>query len=174
MKQKQSRAKTSQKPKAKPEVKMNDKKNDWLNPKVFILLAIVFIITQSLGLYLAGEFIRMDLAQPVNPFAENVNDISNSIYLIGIILFTTLIILIALKFRKNRNFLIYIEALAVFTTSLLVFSVLLPGFEFLIALAIIAWRYTHIKSVSFRNLVAVIAVAGAGSFIGISNRATSW
>jgi len=150
------------------------KEESWLSPRVFLLLAAIFLIAQTLGLMVANALIAQNLAQPM--FGDDINDLSNAIYLFGTILAMTVVILIAIRFRRKSNFLWLIEGLAVFTTSTIVVGVLMPAqiaaiipfYDLLAAIAIVAWRYTHRESVAFRNFVSVIAIAGAGSLIGVS------
>ena len=151
-----------------------EKEESWLNPRVFFLLAIIFLVAEILGLMVANALIAQNLVQPM--FGEDVNDIWSAIYLFGTILSMTIVILLILKFRKKANFLWFIEAMAVLTTSMIVVGVLMPAqianvipfYDLIAAIAIVAWRYTHRKSVFFRNVVSIIAIAGAGSLIGVS------
>jgi presenilin-like A22 family membrane protease len=149
--------------------KQEPSKQNWLDIKVFLLLAIVFISVQTIGLYIAKQLFFLGLQQP--PFTEDINDITNSIYLISVILLMTGFILLLLKIRKTKKFLWLMEGLAVFSTSLIFFTALFPTNDFLviiITLSIIVWRYTHRENVLFRDFVSLIAIAGAGAFLGIS------
>lgn len=160
-------AKKSGRAKARPvKKKQKDENESWLSAKVFVLLAAIFLIVESLGLLAAVLLLAQGQQQPI--FGESVNDISNAIYLFAVIMAMTVLILLLLRLRKKRNVLWAIEALAIFATSTVFFGALLPGWELVIALAVVAWRYTHRESVWFRNICSGIAVAGAGSLIGIS------
>jgi len=143
--------------------------SSWMNTEVFVLLAIVFISVQALGLYVAKQLFLLGLQQP--PFTEDINDIANSFYLFGAIILMTVFILILLKLRKTKKLLWLIEALAVFSTSIIFFTAFFPTNDIIVlalTAIIIIWRYTHRENVLFRDFVSLIAIAGAGAFIGIS------
>ena len=153
--------------KSKPEKQKPD--SSWITPEVFVLLAIVFIAVQTLGLYIAKQLFFLGLQQP--PFSEDINDITNSFYLFGVIMLMTAFILILLKLRKTRKLLWLVEGLAVFSTSIIVFSAFFPTNDIIVlglTAIIIVWRYTHRENVLFRDFVSLIAIAGAGAFLGIS------
>ena len=148
---------------------MKKEKNSWTNSKVFILLAILFVITQSIGLYVATKLISLNVEAKL--FTDDINDPINAIYLFLMILVMTGVILLILKFRKKNNFLWVIEALAVLSTSLIVFSAIFPTNDILVLilmLIIFVARYTHKENLIIKNLVSVIAISGAGAMIGIS------
>lgn len=148
---------------------MKKEKNEWVNSKVFILLAVVFIITQSIGLYVATTLINLNVEAKL--FTQDINDPINAIYLFLMILLMTGVILLILKFRKKNNFLWIIEALAVLSTSLIVFSAIFPTNDFLVIvlmLIIFVARYFNRENIFIKNIVSVIAISGAGAMIGIS------
>ncbi len=159
--------KIKQKDESSPTQK-NKEEVGWLNIRVFVLLGIIFLITQVIGLFVANSLIAQGFAQA--PFTDDINDPLNSIYLFFVIIGMTIAILLALRFKRQRNFLWIIEALAIFVTSTVVFSSFIFDdlIVLLLAILILVWRYTHRKSVWFRDIVGIIAIAGAGSFIGIS------
>lgn len=146
-----------------------NKEKSWLSFKVFLLLGIIFLITETLGIVVAKELSTQGLAEA--PFTQNINDVENAIYLIAIILSTTLILIIALRIRKTIKFVWLLESIAIFTTCTIVLSALLPEIDLIVLLLtaiILIIRYTHKKSIWIRNLASIIAIAGAGSFLGIS------
>ena len=153
----------------KSEKLLRAKKEDWVSLEAFKKLAIIFVITQTLGLIVATLLLAQGAQQPI--FTENINDVANSIYLIFMILAMTAVILIVLRFRRKRNILWYIEALAVFTTTIVVASAFFPTNDYIalaIAILLVAWRYTHRNNLWLRNVVGIIAIVGAGALIGIS------
>ncbi len=150
----------------KTELKESENKK---NSQVFLLLAIFFIITQSIGLFVTSTLISLNVEAKL--FTEDVNDPINAIYLFLVILLMTGIILLILKFRKQNSFLWIIEGLAVLSTSLIVFSAVFPNNDLIaIALTLIIFvlRYTNRENVLIRNIVSVIAISGAGAMVGIS------
>ncbi len=149
--------------------KHTNNNDDWLSPDAFILLAITFVAVQSIGLYVAKILYLNGLAQA--PFTDNINDITNAIFLFGTILLMTLTIIILLKLRKTKKLLWLVEILAVFSTSIIVFSAIFPTNDLLVLLftaTLLALRYTNRNNMLFRNLASLVAIAGAGSFLGIS------
>ncbi|MFA5125472.1 MAG: presenilin family intramembrane aspartyl protease [archaeon] len=143
--------------------------SSWMNTEIFVLLAIVFISVQTFGLYVAKQLFLLGLQQP--PFTEDINDIANSFYLFGAIILMTVFILILLKLRKTKKLLWLIEGLAVFSTSIIFFTAFFPTNDIIVLVLtaiIIIWRYTHRENVLFRDFVSLIAIVGAGAFIGIS------
>ncbi len=140
----------------------------WLDKKVFAQLGILFLIAQTLGLYVATILIMSGIE--AKAFTEDINDPINAVFLVLEILFFTLILLLILKYRKKGNFLWIIEGFAIFLTSWIVFSVIFWN-DFIgiaMALLILYYRYTHKKSVWFRNVVSIITIAGAGGLIGLA------
>ncbi|VVB76210.1 Signal-peptide peptidase, presenilin aspartyl protease [uncultured archaeon] len=100
-----------------------------------------------------------------------MNDLANAAYLFGYILVMTIILLVLLRMRKTRKVIWLVEAMAIFATTVIVFSAFLPTNDLIvliIALAVLAIRYWKHKNIWIRNITSVLAVAGAGSIIGIS------
>ena len=145
------------------------KEEQWLSNQVFTLLALVFLIVQIVGLYAAKQLFLLGLQQPI--FSPDINDVANSIYLFGTILVMTVVILFLIRMRRTRKLLWVVEALAVFTTSTILFSAFFPTNDLLVYLLtaiVLVARYTNTKSLLIRDIVSMIAIAGAGAFIGIS------
>jgi presenilin-like A22 family membrane protease len=141
----------------------------WLSARVFVLLATMFVITQVVGLFIANELIKLGITS--GAFTEDINDPLNAVFLFGIIIVMTVVILLALKYKRQTKFLWLVEGLAIFSTSIVVFGAIFPYDDLLvliIALFILVYRYTHKENVWFRNFVSMIAIIGAGAIIGIS------
>lgn len=142
---------------------------NWFSAQVIITLSIMFTSVQILGIYVAKQLISFGLSQPM--FGTDINDVTSAIYLFISIMISTAIILILIKFRRTKKLLLLFEAMAIFSTCTIVLTTIFPTNDLLVllvALAILAWRYTHRQSVLFRDFVSLIAVAGAGAYIGIS------
>jgi len=145
------------------------KKESWLNPRVFILLAIIFVLVQTLGLFVAQQLFFQGQQQTF--FSSDMNDLANAAYLFGYIIVMTIILLVLLRMRKTRKVIWLVEAMAIFATSVIVFSAFLPtndNLVLLLAIIILAIRYWKHKNIWIRNITSVLAIAGAGSIIGIS------
>ncbi len=153
----------------KPVSKTEANGGTWINNEIFLKLATVFLATEVLGLFVAKALFAQGLQQA--PFAEDINDILNAFYLFGVIIFMTIVILLALKMKHTKKMLWVVEALAIFATSTIVMSAFFPTNDLVVlgtvALLLIL-RYTNRKNLMIRNLASVIAVAGAGAFLGIS------
>ena len=145
-----------------------NKKLSWLNKDVFILLTGLFLIAQTLGLIVAQKLILLDIKSA--PITGDLNNPLEAIYLIVMILIMTTFILILLKYKKNKSLWIF-EALAIFSTSIIVFGSFFPkddSLVFLITIVILAFRYTHKENKLFKNFVSILAISGAGAILGIS------
>jgi presenilin-like A22 family membrane protease len=148
---------------------VKNKKTHWLSIEVFALLTAVFVVSQIIGLFIANKLLELGIVS--SSFTEDMNDPLNAVILFGMIMLMTIIILLALRYKKQRKFLWVIEALAIFATATVVFGAVFPYDDFLvllITLAILVYRYTHKDNVWFRNFVSLIAIIGAGAVIGIS------
>jgi presenilin-like A22 family membrane protease len=145
----------------------NKEHENWLSAEAFILLAVMFVVVESIGLYIAQTLFLQGLTQ--TSFTGNVNDVENSLILFGIMMVMTLVTLLLMK--RTKKLLWLVEGLAIFSTSIIVFSAIFPTNDVLVILltiALIAWRYTHKEDVVFRNVVSLIAIAGAGAYLGLS------
>ena len=149
--------------------KENQTNNEsWLSAEVIIKLAIIFIIIEGIGLFVAINLIPQNVAQPL--FSEDINDPMNAIGLFVTILIMTGIILLILKYKKENQFLKLIEALAIFSATIIVMSAITTNeiLAITIALGITITRILKRKSILLRNIVGAIAIAGAGALLGIS------
>jgi presenilin-like A22 family membrane protease len=141
----------------------------WLDKKVFLMLTILFFFSQSIGLLVANNLLTLGIKS--TPITGDINNPLEAVYLIGMILLMTILLLVVLKYKKQRKLLWLFEGIAIFTTSTIVFGSFFPADDILvliIVLAILAYRYTHKNNVLFRNFVSIVAIAGAGALIGIS------
>ncbi|MBT4192583.1 MAG: hypothetical protein HOE11_04700 [Candidatus Diapherotrites archaeon] len=148
---------------------VKNKETHWLSVEVFALLTAVFVVSQIIGLFIANKLLELGIVS--GSFTQDMNDPLNAVILFGMIMLMTIIILLALRYKKQRKFLWVIEALAIFATATVVFGAVFPYDDFLvllITLAILVYRYTHKDNVWFRNFVSLIAIIGAGAVIGIS------
>ena len=143
-------------------------KLNWLNKEVFILLTGLFIVAQTLGLIVAQNLILLDIKSA--PLTGDLNNPLEAVYLIIMILVMTGVILIILKYKKAKSLWLF-EALAIFSTSIIVFGSFFPQDDllvFLITIVILAFRYTHKENKMYKNFVSILAISGAGALLGIS------
>ncbi len=170
MPNKKNKKSYSKKDKAKLEEKKEIKKDNssWKNKKVFLLLTILFVIAESIGLFVALRLINLGVKS--SPITGDINNPLEAIYLISVILLMTGLILVLLKYKRQRKFLWLFEIMAIFVTSIIVMGTIIPDdfIVLIITLLIIIYRQKNKKNILLRNVVSIIAIAGAGSLIGIS------
>ncbi len=141
-----------------------------MNKPLFLQLLGFFVIVQFVGLYVGYQLFQADV-QPII-ITENPNDIANSFGLLGYVFLGTILILLAIKFLPD-NVLYWvfkgIEALAVFSTALIVFFSFVPEeFAILLAVGLVVIRIFAPQYLIWRNVSSVVATIGAGSLIGVS------
>jgi presenilin-like A22 family membrane protease len=142
-----------------------------MNTSLISKLIFLFIITQSLGLYVGSALISSievgDLEQP-SIITDNPDDIENGVFLIGYILVMTGILLFVIKYVKTGFVFRFIETIAVFGAAFIVFAVFVGDAGLFLALAVIIAKNIWKKNIHIRNLASVLATAGVGALIGIS------
>lgn len=136
-----------------------------MNRQLLIQLIAIFAVTQVLGLYVAANLMNQNI-EPA--FPGDKNDVANAFVLFAYILVFTVMLLAFMKFFKGRRFFKVIEALVIFSTTLIVVDAFLPEAAFLFAVIMVALRNIISDNIMLRNISSIIAVAGAGALIGIS------
>jgi len=162
---------TNQNKKTNPNVKLEEtpqKEESWINSEAIAKLAIVFLIIECIGLITASALISQNISEP--PFSENVNDPINAIGLFFTILIMTGFIILIIRLKKERKFLVIIETLAIFSTAIIVFASTLNNdtIAILLAILLIVLRNLNREDLKMRNISAGIAIAGAGALLGVS------
>lgn len=145
------------------------KEESWFTKEAVLMLAVSFLLIELIGLVVAQNLFAQGYSEPL--FTENINDAVNGLYLFGMIIFTTIIFLVIIKFKRTKKLLWAIEMLAIFSTSLIVFSSFFPKdviIPLLLTTIVFVLRYSQVKNVTIRSVAAGIAVMGAGAYIGIS------
>jgi presenilin-like A22 family membrane protease len=133
---------------------------------LLLQLAIIFLASQVLGLFVADALIVENVS--VTLASDDINDVNNSLFLFGEIILVTIIFLAILKFTKGDLLLQILEALAIFGSSLIVFLAILPDLALLFALLLLTMKKLIPESLLMKNIVSTIAVAGVGALIGVS------
>lgn len=167
--QKNKKIKTTKKNSSQKTKETQNKQEKWEGKKIYLLLAIVFLIAECLGLFVAASLYQQGMQQA--PFSSDVNDIENAIGLFVTILIMTGFILLILKFKKERKLLVLMEILAVFSTTILVLSAFIKNNDIvilLLAILLIIIRNIDRNNLVMRNIAGIIAIAGAGALLGIS------
>ncbi|MFH1751579.1 MAG: presenilin family intramembrane aspartyl protease [archaeon] len=138
-----------------------------MNHKLIGQLVAVFIVIQFIGLGVAFNLILSDTQ--VQLLTENPNDLINVVYLIAVILFFTGVLLVSARYFKGHHFYKLLEALIIFSTSVIVFEIFFNSLSAIVlALVLIALKNMYPKRLLVRNSIAVIASAAAGAIIGLA------
>ncbi len=142
-----------------------------MNYRLLAQLALLFITTQALGLFVGNYLISQDIHTTI--VSDNPDGVENGIGLIVWILIMTGVLLAIIKFVSEKILFILLkglETLAIFGSA---FIVLLPfGLDeaailSLSALLVIV-RIVKKDNVLLRNVSSTVAAAGAGALIGAS------
>ena len=141
-----------------------------MNRGLMAQLAIIFIITQALGLWAGHYLVQQQISVPiVNDDKESVD---NSIGLFAWILAITALLLLLIRFAPEWLFAIVIRAvelLAIFWSAIVVSLPLDSGILSLaLAALIVLLRIAFRENVWLRNISSIVATAGAGALIGAS------
>ncbi len=134
-------------------------------------LVLLFVITQAIGLIVAVDIIKQINAGTIEQpsiITENPNDIENALGLIVYIILFTAVILIIIRFVKGGLLFKAFEALAVFASSWIVFTVFIPDFAFIFAVLLVLLRSIIRENIWLRNFSSTVSVAGVGAIIGVS------
>jgi presenilin-like A22 family membrane protease len=149
--------------------KSKEKTEEWLSAGVIAKLTLVFLVVQIIGLFCAVQLANYGFAKGV--IVDDVNDLQNSLYLFGMIILTTGIVIISLKLKKTRKLLLLFEILAIFSATWIVFSCIFPTNDLLaiaLAIALVGAKQIKKEDTTIRTIASVLATAGAGAFIGIT------
>lgn len=131
------------------------------------LMLAIFLTVQFLGLYVGAQYIDLARQGQAELIFENPENIENSAILIVYILAMTAVLILLIKYWIF--FIKIIEAFAIFFTSLITFTILVPVwyFPFVLAGALTAWKMLR-PSILSQNAAIMLSTAGAGAIIGAS------
>jgi len=129
-------------------------------------LIFLFVLTQVIGLAVATNLIHSNVQTGI--VSSNPEDIKNSFGLFFYILLFTVVLLIFLRFFKGKSFFKFFEIAAIFGTSIIVFNALLPSLSLMFSLLLVFARIFLAENILIKNIASMIAVAGAGSLLGVS------
>lgn len=140
--------------------------------KFLVSFLFLFFLVQALAMFVTVSYLPQDLQ--ITLVDKDPNSIWNAVFIVGyIILFTAIIILLRKVFKK-QNYLVVMEALALFGGVSIVLSIFL---DFLLAniitiyLLLIKYVYSSKETIFmkwYNNIILAIAIAAAGAIIGIS------
>jgi len=146
--------------------------NNALKDKTFLFSFFgIFLLCQILSLVLAIHFIPQNLQLTI--VDKNPNSVWNALFIVGYIIFFTIVLLVLKKFFKSGNFLFIFETLALFSGISLVFSVVVsPLLANLSAIYLLLLKYSFKKETIYtkwyNNVLLAVAISGAATVIGLS------
>lgn len=130
----------------------------------------IFLFCQILSLILTIHFIPQNLQ--LSFIDNNPNSVWNALFIVGYIIFFSMVILVLKKFFKGGNFMFVLEFLALFSGISLIFNVVfsLP-LSYLASLYLLAIKYNLKKETNYtkwyNNMLLALAISGAGTVIGL-------
>jgi len=137
--------------------------------KDLIFLLLIFSVTQFLGLYAASNYLNLVEAGIVQTFFENPESASNSVIFLILILFSTAIVALVLKFL--RVLFKFLEALVIFVSSSLTFDLIFLNLNFpvgIILASILTFFRFYKPSYLTLNLALIFSAAGVATIFGSS------
>jgi presenilin-like A22 family membrane protease len=148
--------------------------------KTALVLILFFLITQIIGLYVGKQYTdyintlvasgELEKSPEIIP-GINPESISNSFYLFGYIIVTTMGILLLIKIKKSA--IKVLEAFVIFMASWFTFDILIPldiwylSLGFFLALILTAWKMLR-PSIISQDVAAIISGSGVGALLGAS------
>jgi presenilin-like A22 family membrane protease len=146
--------------------------NNALKDKNFLFgFLFLFLFVQFLALTISIYYIPQNIQLTI--VNDNPNSVWNALFIVGYIIFFSVVILILRKFFKKQNYLIVIEVLAFFGGISLIFSLVLPTIlSYITTIYLLLLKYYFKKETIYtkwyNNILLAIAIAGSGSIIGLS------
>jgi presenilin-like A22 family membrane protease len=139
--------------------------------KEIIYFIILFVVIHIIGLFTANYYIQQGMN--VGVFTNNPNSLLNSVLIITYIIVLTAGMLLLKKVFKKGRFLYIFEYLALFAGCSIVFMTFLSevlAYFLAVYLLLIKTIYNDYKRTSLwiNNILLAIALAGAGTMLGIS------
>jgi presenilin-like A22 family membrane protease len=134
-----------------------------------IFLLFIFSTTQFLGLYVASNFLNLINAGLAEPVFENPELASNSVIFFSLILLSTFLILLILKYF--RIVLRGLEALAIFISSAFTFDLIFLNANFPIGIIFASiltfFRFFKPSTITL-NLALIFSASGVAAIFGCS------
>ncbi len=145
--------------------------NIFKNKTFLFSFLLIFLFCQILSIVIAVYLLPLDLQMAL--VDKNPNSIWNAVFIVGYIIFFTIVILVLKKFFKSGNFLFLFEIMALFSGISLVFSLILSSvFSYVVTTYLLILKYSFKKETIYtkwyNNLLLGIAISGAATVIGLS------
>lgn len=146
--------------------------NNALKDRNFLLsFLFLFLLVQVLAIIVTVNYLPQNLQLTL--VNKDPNSVWNALFIVGYIIFFTAIIIVLRKIFKKQNYLIVIEAMALFGGISLIFSIFLStllAYIATICLLLIKYSFTKesIYTKWYNNILLTLAISGGGAIIGIS------
>ncbi|HOZ35993.1 MAG TPA: presenilin family intramembrane aspartyl protease [archaeon] len=139
--------------------------------KFLLSFLFLFLLVQIIAIIVTINYLPQNLQLTL--VNKDPNSVWNALFIVGYIIFFTAIIIVLRKIFKKQNYLVVIEALALFGGVSLIFSIFLHtilAYIATICLLLIKYSFTKetIYTKWYNNILLAMAIAGAGAIIGIS------
>lgn len=139
--------------------------------KFLLSFLFLFLLVQVIAVFVTISYLPQNLQLTL--VNKDPNSVWNALFIVGYIIFFTAIIIVLRKIFKRQNYLVVIEALALFGGVSLIFSMFLHtilAYIATICLLLIKYSFTKetIYTKWYNNILLAMAIAGAGAIIGIS------
>jgi presenilin-like A22 family membrane protease len=134
-----------------------------------IFLLFIFSTTQLLGLYVASNYLNLMKVGIAQPIFENPESASNSVIFLTLILFSTAIVVLVLRYF--RILLKGLEAFAIFFSSALTFDLIFLNLNFPIGFllaSILTFLRFYRPSTLTLNLALIFSASGVAAIFGSS------
>lgn len=139
--------------------------------KFLLSFLFLFFLVQVIAIFVTISYLPQDLQLTL--VDKDPNSVWNAFFIVGYIILFSVIIIVLRKIFKRQNYLVVIEALALFGGVSLIFSMFLPTIlAYLATMVLLLIKYSFKKETIYtkwyNNIILAMAIAGAGAIIGIS------
>lgn len=141
-----------------------------MNRSLLVQLTIIFILTQVVGLLVAGSFIHQNIRATF--LNDDPADPINAVFLLAYILVITALLLLIIRFIKKQHLgllLKVVETLAIFGATWIVIETFIPDpVALMLAILLVVFRWARGQNILIRNAASLLTACGAGALIGVS------
>lgn len=139
--------------------------------KFLISFLLLFLLVQVIAIFVTKSYLPQDLQLTI--VSKDPNSVWNALFIVGYIIFFTFVIIILRKIFKKQNYLIIVEAMALFGGISLIFSIFLHTLlSYFLTIVLLLLKYSFKKETIYtkwyNNILLALAIAGAGGIIGLS------
>lgn len=139
--------------------------------KFLLSFLFLFLLVQVIAIIVTVNYLPQNLQLTL--VNKDPNSVWNALFIVGYIILFTAIIIVLRKIFKKQNYLVVIEAMALFGGISLIFSMFLHtilAYIATICLLLVKYYFTKENTYTkwYNNFLLAMAIAGAGAIIGIS------